>query len=236
MADLVKTIVFGDMEIGGSVGGAFRVAYCSIAAPADTKLDMHLDTDGTGILVEVNCSVIGGGTLDNALPLLADGDLVPVVKINDTWYAWNLFHPGGSSSSSSTSSSSSSSLSSSSQSSSSSLSSSSQSSSSQSSSSSSAGGDSTSPDSTSPDSTKGGTKGRGISELFDIALTEEERQLTYKEFINKRVSDFYEYNPNIFDNKTNEEKEEIILKIVSEGSLLSDVAIRIAIREGLDVE
>ncbi len=85
-------------------------------------------------------------------------------------------------------------------------------------------------------SSSDGIAGTGASILFDISMTDEERKLTYKEFIAKRVNDFYEDNPNIFDNKTNEEKENIILNIVSEGELLADVVIGIVIREGLDVE
>jgi hypothetical protein len=60
--------------------------------------------------------------------------------------------------------------------------------------------------------------------------------LIYEEFIEKRVNEFYENNPTIFNNKTNEEKENIILNLVGEGELFADVAIGIADREGLDVE
>jgi hypothetical protein len=69
-----------------------------------------------------------------------------------------------------------------------------------------------------------------------MLATEEELKLTYEEFVEKRVNSFYEDNSTIFDNKTNEEKEDIILTLVGEGNLLADVAIRIANREGLDVE
>ena len=72
--------------------------------------------------------------------------------------------------------------------------------------------------------------------FFDMLATEEELKLTYEEFVNKRVEEFYVDNNSIFDGKTNEEKEEILLNLVGEGDLFADVAIRIAGREGLDVE
>ena len=143
------------------------------------------------------------------------------------------------SSSSSSLSSSSSSLSSSSVSSSSSSvssSSSSLSSSSSSLSSSSSSLSSSSSNSSSSSGTGSGTGAEASFRLFDIDMTEEERQLTYEELIEKRVNDFYEENPDIFDDKTDEEKEEIIINIVTEGKLLTAVAIEIAIKEGLDVD
>jgi hypothetical protein len=189
MGNLGPTTVFGDLIINGSIGGAVRIAYCAEAAPADTKLDMYLDNDTTGELVEVNCSIIGGGTLDAALPLLADGDLVPVVNLKGIWYAWNLFHPETPTSSSSSSSSSSSEF------------------------------------------------NPYAGRLFiDMLATEEEYKLTSEEFIEKKVDEFYESNPNIFDDKTDEEKENIILNLVGEGELFADVAIEIANREGLNID
>ena len=77
----------------------------------------------------------------------------------------------------------------------------------------------------------------GAPELFfDALATEEELNLTYKEFVEKRVNDFYENNPTIFKDKTDKEKEDIILELVGEGELFADVAIEIATKEGLDVE
>ena len=69
-----------------------------------------------------------------------------------------------------------------------------------------------------------------------MLATEDELKLTYEEFVNKKVNEFYNNNPNIFDGKTNEEKEEIILELVGDGELFADVAIRIAEREGLEVD
>ena len=72
--------------------------------------------------------------------------------------------------------------------------------------------------------------------IFDMLATEEELKLTYEEFVTKRANDFYTETPNIFDGKTSEEKEDIILNLVGEGELFADVAIKIARREGLDVD
>jgi hypothetical protein len=142
-------------------------------------------------------------------------------EFHNVWIGSGLY---SSSSSSSSQSSSSSSQSSSSQSSSSksSSSSSSQSSSSQSSSSSSSS------------ETPAGPYGGAL--FFDMLATEEELKLTYEEFVEKRVNKFYEDNPSIFDDKTNEEKEDIILNMIGEGEMFTDVAIAIVAREGLEVE
>jgi hypothetical protein len=80
-------------------------------------------------------------------------------------------------------------------------------------------------------------QGFGGGQLFvDALATEEELTLTYDELVDKKVKEFYESNPIIFEGKTNEEKEEIILDLVEEGELFTDVAIKIAEKEGLDVE
>jgi hypothetical protein len=71
---------------------------------------------------------------------------------------------------------------------------------------------------------------------FEALATDEEKDLTYAEFIDKRTNDFYADNPNIFDNKTDEEKEEIILELVASGDLFVDLAIEIVQREGLDLD
>ena len=115
MADLGPTTVSGDIDIKNSIGGAVRIAYCNEAAPADTNIDVYLDVDSvTSEEVNVQCSVMGGVGLDAAVPLLSSSNMMPVVKINDTWYSWTLFHGRLSSSSfSSASSASSSSVSSS---------------------------------------------------------------------------------------------------------------------------
>jgi hypothetical protein len=57
-----------------------------------------------------------------------------------------------------------------------------------------------------------------------------------EEELKLEVDNFYENNPTIFDNRSNIEKEEILLDLVSEGVILADVAIEIAIREGLELE
>ena len=90
---------------------------------------------------------------------------------------------------------------------------------------------------TTPTTTTGSTTvvagGRDL--FFDILADGEELNLTYEEFIDKKVNEFYESSPNIFNNKTDEEKEEIILNLVGEGELFVDVAIEIAKKEGIDI-
>ena len=92
MAELGPTTIYGDMIINGSVGGAFRVAYCKTAAPSATTITCYLDTDSTGEEVTVQCLTPGGtSTLDNVVPRLGDGDAMIVVKISDTWYSTTIF-------------------------------------------------------------------------------------------------------------------------------------------------
>ena len=57
----------------------------------------------------------------------------------------------------------------------------------------------------------------------------------YDQFVNIKVEQFYEDNPNIFENKTDEEKEEIIIELVGDGKLIIDIAIEIAKIEKLDI-
>jgi hypothetical protein len=112
------------------------------------------------------------------------------------------------------------------------FSSSSQSSSSQSSSSQSSSSQSSSSMSSSSSAT--GTFSAPAEVFLHSLMTEDELDLTYEEFIDKRANEFFESYPNIFENKTTKEKEEIIIKLVEEGELFVDVALEIASREGID--
>jgi len=70
---------------------ASRKAYCKAAAGAATTIQAYLDTDGTGQEVTVYCSIAGGGNLNDAIPRLADGTMIIVDKIGDTWYCKTVF-------------------------------------------------------------------------------------------------------------------------------------------------
>ncbi len=134
-----------------------------------------------------------------------------------------------SSSSKSSSSSSKSSSSSSSKSSSSSSSNSSSSSSSKSSSSSSSKSSSSSSKSSSSSSSESSSSDEsGSAAAFLI------NDMTNKE-IEDIISKFYNDNPGIFDGKTLSEKEDIILEFVGSGEMIAEVALRIAIREGIEI-
>lgn len=67
--------------------GSIHLAYCKEDAPADTVITCYLDIDETGEEIEVQCSTTPSGTnLENAAPLLKDGDLVFVIQKKDVWY------------------------------------------------------------------------------------------------------------------------------------------------------
>jgi hypothetical protein len=70
---------------------------------------------------------------------------------------------------------------------------------------------------------------------FNVLAKEDELELTYDEFVEKRTNEFYVDNPNIFDGKTDAEKEEIILELVGNGDLFVDLAIEIVSREELNL-
>jgi len=70
---------------------ASRAAYCKDPAGAATTIQAYLDTDGTGEEVTVNCSIAGGGNLNDAIPRLTNGLLIIVDKIGDSWYCKTVF-------------------------------------------------------------------------------------------------------------------------------------------------
>ncbi len=92
MADLGPTIVYGDLTINGSIGGAVRVAYADGAAGAGDTVDVFLDTDTTGVAATVQCSIVDGADLNAATPRLIDGSKIYVARIGGTWYCMSLFY------------------------------------------------------------------------------------------------------------------------------------------------
>jgi hypothetical protein len=71
-----------------------RVAYVKTAPGATTTVTCYLDTDGTGREITVSCFIAqGGGALNAAIPLLADGDGIMVSKVGGTWRCLTTFQP-----------------------------------------------------------------------------------------------------------------------------------------------
>jgi len=61
-----------------------RMAYCKNDAGTGKTITCFLDTDTVGTEITVHCSIARGGTnLNEAIPLLKDGDPIFVQKIND---------------------------------------------------------------------------------------------------------------------------------------------------------
>ena len=73
-------------SISGSTGKS-RLAYCKADAGASTSIACYLDTDLTGNEITVECSIAGGGNLNEASPRLTEGLLILVTQIGDKWYA-----------------------------------------------------------------------------------------------------------------------------------------------------
>jgi len=72
-----------------------RKAFVNGAVPAQTYVSCFLDTDTTGTAIVVDCTIAGGGTLDGAIPRLADGMLIYVIydesAANGDWRCVHLF-------------------------------------------------------------------------------------------------------------------------------------------------
>ena len=63
-----------------------HLAYCAEDSGLGNEIDAYLDTDLTGTLITVTCSIAAGGTdLNEATPRLAEGDLMFVQKIQGVW-------------------------------------------------------------------------------------------------------------------------------------------------------
>ena len=71
--------------------GQVRRAWCKAAAPASSIITCFLDVDTTGTEIQVYCSIIGGGHLDDAIPRLADGYYIFVTNIGGTWFCNTVF-------------------------------------------------------------------------------------------------------------------------------------------------
>jgi len=59
---------------GGGGEWAPHVAFSSTAAPTSTIVACYIDEDGVGDTVDVEVKIHGGGNLNNAVPLLSDGE------------------------------------------------------------------------------------------------------------------------------------------------------------------
>lgn len=77
---------------GRAVPGVVRLAYVKTTPGAVSAVDCFLDTDATGQEVSVNCSIVNGGSLNAAVPRLADGEIIFVVNISGTWWCVTTFH------------------------------------------------------------------------------------------------------------------------------------------------
>ena len=73
-------------------GAQVRRAFCKAAAGDAATIDCYLDKDETGTEITVNCDIIGGSKLSEAIPCLADGTPLPVYKLADgNWYTDTVF-------------------------------------------------------------------------------------------------------------------------------------------------
>jgi hypothetical protein len=72
----------GSVSSGQLTHKAFPVAD----AGTGTTIECYLDTDATGDVITVNCSIAGGSDLNEAIPKLTDGLLIFVKKFGDDWY------------------------------------------------------------------------------------------------------------------------------------------------------
>lgn len=68
-----------------------RKAYCKSAAGFSSTITCYLDTNITGEEIIVNCSIMNGTALSEAIPRLAIGSLIFIAKIGSDWYCVSLF-------------------------------------------------------------------------------------------------------------------------------------------------
>ncbi len=72
--------------------GRVRRAFVKSTPGATTSVDVHLDVDGTGQEVTVECYIYGGGYLEDAHPTLVDG--MPLyVQYDRATSAWKNVTP-----------------------------------------------------------------------------------------------------------------------------------------------
>ena len=78
--------------IGTPINGSnIHKAYARDNAANQSFIWCYLDADGEGDAVRVDCSIVGGSDLDEAIPRLEDGDMIPVWKIDDHWWCTSVF-------------------------------------------------------------------------------------------------------------------------------------------------
>ncbi len=85
--------------VGIPCGPSPRLAITAEPAPADTKIICNLYNRNGGEItgadlgagIEVHCSVSGGADLDDAVPRLADNQLLFVFNSNGVWYCTTIF-------------------------------------------------------------------------------------------------------------------------------------------------
>ena len=82
MDALRRRLVHGGTGRGGS---SLRIAFVKTVPGPVSVVDCYLDEFGTGEEVEVQCSIAGGGPLDEAFPLLTVGITLFVTKVGDVW-------------------------------------------------------------------------------------------------------------------------------------------------------
>lgn len=57
-----------------------------------SNISCYVDTDGVGNPVDVNVEIIGGGSLEDAIPILADGTRFYAEKVGSNYYSTTIFH------------------------------------------------------------------------------------------------------------------------------------------------
>ncbi|HUW18377.1 MAG TPA: hypothetical protein VMW16_03665 [Sedimentisphaerales bacterium] len=73
-------------------GAQIRRAFCKAAAGAAATIVCYLDKDGSGFEITVNCDIVGGSKLSEAIPCLAIGTPLEVYKLADgNWYTPTKF-------------------------------------------------------------------------------------------------------------------------------------------------
>lgn len=86
--------VFGNGGGGGGGSGSgsgVRKAFPVVDAGSGSTISCYLDTDLTGTVVTVNCSLIGGSNLNDGSPLLATGSLIFISSVGGEWWCISPF-------------------------------------------------------------------------------------------------------------------------------------------------
>ena len=81
-----------NITTGASGPGVAHRAFVKDAPGAQSNIACYLDTDETGDVIDVLCSIFPAGTtLDNAIPRLEVGGWITVAKISRKWRCQNIF-------------------------------------------------------------------------------------------------------------------------------------------------